>query len=621
MKILLVEDDSLTRETIANFLTAHQYQVSLATDGQIALELKEQSEYDLVILDIRLPKIDGISICKQWRNQGCHTPILLLTVKNQVTERIIGLEAGADDYVTKPFDLEELLARIRALLRRSKSFTPQEIIWDGIHFESASGRVYCGTQSIHLTPKEYCLLELFLLNPKRIFSRQAILDRLWDFAEFPGEGTVSTHIKSLRQKLKAVGAEDPIETVYGLGYRLKTPNESDQYSFSTQLKTSTVQEYAEQQAQTITSGVWDKFQNHYAEETNKLSQLITDLSTKTTNIKIQHQAEKIAHKLAGTLGIFGFMNTSRQAKKLEMLLQQTVLNPDDIQQARELTNVIQQEMSNISNFLDPTTRSNPESITYSPLLLIVDDDLMLAEQIRLEAMSTIKHSNMNKWQWRVEIATDISVARTMITKTPPDVILLNLNIPGSGEDGRTLMQELSNHTPRIPVVAFTDKDNLQDRVDFTHWGGCQFLNKNLPITVVLQTLTNVIKILYKISIHRVLIVDNDHAFLKKLTNLLTKYGIEVIICANSQYFWQVLTKNKPNLIILNQQMAGFSGIDLCRVVRTDAQWHNLPVIFISTDNAPEMISQAYTAGADDYLSKSMNKNEIAKRIWQKLKRC
>ncbi|MBD2384197.1 response regulator [Cylindrospermum sp. FACHB-282] len=345
MKILLVEDDSITSEILANLLTAHQYQVSLATDGQMALELIEEFEYDLVILDIIIPKIDGISLCKQLRKQGYETPILLLTAKDKVTEKISGLEAGADDYVTKPFNLEELLARVSALLRRRKYLNHQEIIWENIHFDSVNSRVTYGTQLLHLTPKEYWLLELFLLNPKRIFSRQAILDRLWDFSESPSEGTVSTHIKSLRQKLKAVGAENPIETVYGLGYRLKTPSESCHCSLSS---ISNIKDDTKQKAQTITSGVWKKFQTQYTEQARKLAQIITVLSSKKSDLEVQHQAEEIAHKLAGALGIFGLVNASQQARKLELLLQQTVLDTMHIQQAMELSKVIQQEISHWS---------------------------------------------------------------------------------------------------------------------------------------------------------------------------------------------------------------------------------------------------------------------------------
>jgi DNA-binding response OmpR family regulator len=418
-----------------------------------------------------------------------------------------------------------------------------------------------------------------------------------------------------------VGAADPIETVYGLGYRLNIASESYHSSPATQSNTPSIKNKGIQKAQSIISRIWDKFQTQYAEQASELVEIVTVLSRKKSDIKLQQQAEEIAHKLAGTLGVFGLMNTSQQAKELEMLLQQTVLDARHIQQATELSKVIQQEISNFPTILEPTTQPNAESTAYSPLLLIVDDDLMLAEQIRIEAMGATAQANINKWNWRVEIATDITVSRKIITQTPPDLILLDLNFPGAGEDGRTLMQELSTRIPRIPVVAFTGRESLKDRVDFACWGGCIFLNKNFPIPVVLQTLTDVLKQVSQTPARRVLIVDNDQTFLQILSNLLTAYGIEVIICANSQEFLQVLTNTQPNLLVLNPQMPVFSGLDLCQVVRTDRKWHNLPVIFISSDTAPEMISQAYTAGADDYLSKSMNKNEIVMRIWQRLQRC
>ncbi|HLO85199.1 MAG TPA: response regulator [Nostocaceae cyanobacterium] len=620
MKILLVDDDTVTRETLADVLTAHQYQVSLASDGEIALELKEKFVYDLIILDIILPKLDGISLCKQWRKQGCQTPILLLTVKDQVTERIVGLDAGADDFVTKPFNLEELLARIRALLRRGKSFTPQAIIWDGIHLDSVSGRVYCGTQTVHLTPKEYCLLELFLLNPKRIFSRQAILDRLWDFAEFPGEGTVSTHIKSLRQKLKAVGAEDPIETIYGLGYRLNTPKQPEHSLPLTQSTIPSITDSAQQKAQTITSKVWEIFRNKYAEQARELVQIITVLSNTKSSPELQHQAEQYAHKLAGSLGIFGLINTSQKAKELEILLQHLVLDSRQIQQAKKLSQIIQQEISTSPTILAQTTQPTDESTTYSPLLLVVDDDLMLAEQIRVESIGSNGKTKEKQGNFRVEIATDINVARKMIAQTPPDIILLDLNFPGTGEDGLTLMQELSTRIPRIPVVAFTVRESLQDRVAFAHSGGCVFLNKNVSVQVVLQTLTELLEQVHHTCAYRVLIMDDNQSFLQSLSNLLSSYGIEVFICNNSQEFWPLLTHTQPNLLVLNQQMPVFSGVDLCQVVRTDPKWHNLTVILISNDTTPDALAQAYAAGADDYLSKSMNNHEIATRIWQKLQR-
>lgn len=187
MKILLVEDDPLTRTTLSEILLAHQYTVNTATDGLTTLEMAGSFLYDLILLDIGIPKLNGISVCKQLRSKGYQNPILLLTARDSSTDRVMGLDAGADDYVVKPFDINELMARVRALLRRGKSVSTAVMTWENLSFDPINNEVKSGERLIHLTSKEYCLLELFLLNPKRIFSRRAILDRLWDFAESQGK--------------------------------------------------------------------------------------------------------------------------------------------------------------------------------------------------------------------------------------------------------------------------------------------------------------------------------------------------------------------------------------------------------------------------------------------------
>ncbi|WP_088889126.1 response regulator transcription factor [Leptolyngbya ohadii] len=222
MKILLVEDDPATTNALIEALTLHHYCVDSVGDGATALDLAEAFRYDLILLDIIIPQIDGLHVCQHLRSQGCQVPILLLTAKDSQSDRILGLDAGADDYLVKPFDFGELLARMRALLRRGSATLPPTLTWEKLQFNPGTCEfVYNGTL-LHLTPKEYGLLELFRLNPSRIFSRSAIIDHLWPSDTCPGEEAVNTHMKTLRQKLKAAGAgADFIETVYGMGYRLK----------------------------------------------------------------------------------------------------------------------------------------------------------------------------------------------------------------------------------------------------------------------------------------------------------------------------------------------------------------------------------------------------------------
>ena len=222
MKILLVEDDERIADPLYEDLTDQHYAVDIACDGQRAWDLLDVFNYDLILLDVMLPKVDGLSLCRQLRSKGCQTPILMLTARDTVPDKVMGLDAGADDYLIKPFDLEELSARVRSLLRRGGKSTSPTLEWGALCLDPSTCEVTYGEQLLSLTPKEYTLLELFLRSGRRIFSSSHILEHLWSFEVPPTEETVRSHISGLRKKLKAAGAaSDFIETVHGLGYRLK----------------------------------------------------------------------------------------------------------------------------------------------------------------------------------------------------------------------------------------------------------------------------------------------------------------------------------------------------------------------------------------------------------------
>ena len=223
MRILLVEDEERITKALAEALTDHHYVVDVVHDGQMGWEFAESAAYDVIILDVMLPRLNGIEFCQRLRQQGKTTPVLMLTAKDTSADKVLGLDVGADDYVIKPFDLQELLARVRALLRRGNSALPPVLEWGSLRLDPNSCEVTYAEKLLSLTPKEYGLLELFLRSPGRVLSREIILEHLWSFEDIPGDDTVKTHIKRLRQKLKIVGVPSTlIETVYGLGYRLKT---------------------------------------------------------------------------------------------------------------------------------------------------------------------------------------------------------------------------------------------------------------------------------------------------------------------------------------------------------------------------------------------------------------
>ena len=221
MRILLVEDDHGLAETLAEALTDQLYVVDIANEAESVREYLRARQYDLLLVDVMLPGIDGISLCEQLRSQGHRFPILMVTACDTVTDKINGLDAGADDYIVKPVDLGELFARVRALLRRGPTTLPPILEWEALQLDPSSYEVSYAKKSIHLTAKEYSILELLLRNGRRLLSRRAIIQHVWTADETVEEDTVKVHIRGLRLKLKAAGApENLIRTVHGKGYRL-----------------------------------------------------------------------------------------------------------------------------------------------------------------------------------------------------------------------------------------------------------------------------------------------------------------------------------------------------------------------------------------------------------------
>ena len=221
MRILLVEDDFRLAETLAEALSDQLYTVDIAANGLLAWDYVKNLDYDLVLLDVMLPGLDGITLCQQLRSQGYRMPILMITARDTVSDKITGLDAGADDYIVKPVDLGELLARIRALLRRGGTTSQPILEWGAIKLDPSTYEVSYANKNLSLTRKEYSILELLLRNGRRVLSRSMIIDHIWKLESPPEEDTVKVHIRSLRQKLRASGASDNlIETLHGIGYRL-----------------------------------------------------------------------------------------------------------------------------------------------------------------------------------------------------------------------------------------------------------------------------------------------------------------------------------------------------------------------------------------------------------------
>jgi DNA-binding response OmpR family regulator len=222
MRILVVEDDSILREAVVTLLKEEGYNVDEVATGDEGLFMAEQSIYDLLVFDIMLPEVNGLDIVRSLRSNGNETPILLLTARDSVDDRVIGLETGADDYLVKPFAIRELLARIKALIRRKSSVGFEgELSFGGILLKSKVRDGFFGEQSLGLTAKEYEVLEFFILNKEQILTKDQIFDRIWGFDSETTIAIVDLYIHYLRKKLTSHGLDTIIQTVRGSGFMLK----------------------------------------------------------------------------------------------------------------------------------------------------------------------------------------------------------------------------------------------------------------------------------------------------------------------------------------------------------------------------------------------------------------
>ena len=224
MKILVVDDERAVRESLRRALELEGYAVELAEDGRQALErLDEEAQPDAVILDVLMPGMDGLEVCRTLRSQGSRLPVLMLTARTQVEDRVEGLDAGADDYLTKPFALEELFARVRALLRRSgdDGADGDTLRFADLELDPGTREVRRDGKRIELTRTEFSLLELFLLNPRQVLTRSVIFERVWGYDFGFASNSLDVYIGYLRRKTEAGGKPRLIHTVRGVGYALR----------------------------------------------------------------------------------------------------------------------------------------------------------------------------------------------------------------------------------------------------------------------------------------------------------------------------------------------------------------------------------------------------------------
>ena len=621
MKILLVEDDTITVNLLTRALNSQSYNVNTAGDGETALQLARAYDYDLIVLDVLIPKLDGISLCRELRSSGCQMPILLLTALDSRSNLVQGLEAGADDYMVKPFNIEELMARIRALLRRGKAtLSSTKLTWEKLQVSPDTTEVTYAEKVLHLTPKEYRLLELFLRNPQRIFSRSAILDRIWSAGEFPQEEAVTAHIKGLRHKLKAAGMSiDLVETVYGLGYRLKSLPEDIENQKVAGETAETASESSESirelnhderrlKVLTVVAEIRAKLRANFIEKVAVFDRAIAQIQTRTLEEELRREAQAQAHKLVGSLGTLGLPQGSEVARKLEHLFKpENVLKPGSVQKIEEFLHLLKQIFDRPP---EPESEVVAE-VSQQRRILIVDDDILQSDQLKIAASDS---------EFEIEVANSPQAARIAISQQPPDAILLDLSFSRTQENGLTLLAELRTEKPDIPVMVFSGHNQLSDRIEVARLGASGFLHKSLPPADILKAVAQLLDRTGPAAEAKVMVVDDDVHLLAALKMILQPWGLQVTTLDEPEKFWEVLETTCPDLLILDVEMPGYSGIELCLAVRNDLRWSKLPVLFLTAHSESETVRQMFVAGADDYVNKPIVEPELIARLMNRLER-
>jgi len=620
LKILIVEDDRISSEMLLQLLTESNYTIDSASNTETGWQYIKTYIYDLIVLDISLTDSDGIDLCTKLRTSGYTIPVLLLTTKDP-NELVLGLEAGADKHLVKPYKFQELMARIKSLLRccRDRDTLSHYLTWEKIHLDLNTNVVTYDQKNLCLTQKEYGLLEIFLRYPNQVFSNKVLLNRVWSVGEESSEEVVTTHIKELRQKLRAAGLKiDPIETLYGLKYRLQ-PAPVKSLEIPTQFLVAKPLPSEKSSSLIDTTRVREVMMLMSKKLIAKLPEAIAMFRQLASNLQNGHLAEDLrfdgymeAHRLIGSLGSLGFLEASKVMRQIEQMLKSDfALAQTDAVMLLKL--IVDLETNNCE--LLPTVKSaQSQSQSYShnllsPLLLIVDDDADFIKEVELEAET---------WEIRVQTVGDLVTAKEKIVNEPPDVILLDIRFLNTIDNGLTLLNELAQHKPKIPTVIVTAAAKLSDRVIAVRRGGCSFIEKPALTQEIFNTILQVLQ--QQRDRPKVMIVDDDPMSLVVLELLLNRWDIEVTTLQNPKLFWDVLESTSPDLLILDWNMPKYSGLDLCQAVRMSPLWHDLPIIFVSSNCDRETIHQLFAAGADDYLSKASVETDLYPRIFNRIER-
>ncbi|MBE9101524.1 response regulator [Vacuolonema iberomarrocanum] len=649
MKILLIEDDDGFVKGLIRILKAHHYNCDHVKDGEAGWSYGSTFDYDLIIMELILPKLDGITLCQRFRAEGYDTPILLLTAQATNTAKVQGLDAGADDYVVKPFDSAELLARIRALLRRGRSNPMPLLSWGDLLLNPSTCEVEYKGQNLALTGKEYELLELMLRDSQHVFGVDELLENLWSSEDFPSEATMRSHIRRVRQKLVAIGApHDFIATLHGRGYYLK-PVETDAALATRPWSTSNTHaspapnrhgdvasppSHLEEQPFNTPSPIahqtphsaetqepfleslnktWKTVQPQSLGYVEELTDAIAALEAGQLTGDRQAHAQQLASKLTESLSILGLQDAAHLARQLDHQLgSQATLSASQVALMHPLLHELQHNLQTPTHTL--LAHSFQEASTRF-LLISADKGF----HHTLQAIAA--HHGIEVHQTPPQVMDTPTIHA--------DVILLHISAPATDEATPSLpslprcLQTLTQHYPTVPLLVMSDRLSLRDRLEIAQRGGQSLLNRTVSPEEILAVALRLWQGNRQTS--KVMVIDDDPDWLGSLPNLLNPWRLKVTTLADAQEFWTVLQMVVPDVLVLGStlsksNLSEINGLELCQILRSDPHWQKLPILFLSGLSDASIQQKAFAVGADDYLCKPVHGGELARRILYRLRR-
>lgn len=615
MRLLLVDDDAALMDILAERLIQQRYVVDIAADGKSAEAWTSLFAYDFIILDMGLPDMGGIVLCQRLRERKITSPILMLTARDDSAMKVKALNAGADDYVIKPFDFDELFARIRALRRRDGPVLEVALQQGDLRVNPNTFEVFYQNRPIRITPKEYAMLELFLRHPNQVFSLDAIIDNLWSFEDLPSGDAVRTHIKGLRHKLKAGGApRDFIETVYGLGYRLKAINpeasmpadtsSSPVVSKSQPLSKPSNKLSNKPELKAAIAAAWSRHQGSMQERLDILEATAAAVETGHLNAALQAAGRSQAHKLAGSMGCFGFAEGSRIAHELEQLLK--LEDPFTQPQRLHFSTLVK----NIRKQLKDSTRgqATADIAENTPQILVVGAPQALQSALAAAALAGGLHC---------AIATDYKQAIATVENQALTGILLWTK-PKTFDIAVKLLGAITQQSSKIPVVVVTDIQDFSQRLQLVQQGADVILSEAASPDHAIETIQHALKVASR-SV-KVVAVDDDPQVLAVLQTILSPWGFQTTTLEKPERLLDTLVSVQPDLLLIDVEMPEANGLEICRVLRADERWRQLPILFLSIYDGENIQHQAFNVGADDFVSKSTMTTKLPTRLLNRLKR-